>query len=167
MSYVIDSTPLIYLSKVSLSWIFRELEGVIIPPKVYEEVVVKGKEKGEGDALIVEELIKDGVLSVEEIEPTGVFRGLERELHKAEIEVLALAKKKKGIAIVDEGIAREIAEMLGIESHGSLYILFREVAEGKLSKEDARKKVDEMIKKGWRIRHEQYLDFLEILESIK
>jgi predicted nucleic acid-binding protein len=167
MRYVINSTPLIYLSKVSLSWIFRELGEVIIPPKVYEEVVVRGRERGEGDALIVEELINGGVLSVEEIEPAGVFRGLEKELHEAEIEVLALAKKKKGVAIIDEGIARETAEMLGIESHGSFYILFKEVAEGKLSKEDAHKKVDEMIKKGWRIRHEQYLDFLEILESMK
>lgn len=167
MKYVVDSTPLIYLSKVNLSWIFRELGEVSIPSKVYDEVVVKGKEKGEADALLVEELINSGNITVEEIKLSGLFRGLERELHEAEIEVLALAEKKKGIAIIDEGIAREIAEMLGIESHGSLYVLFRKAAEGKLSKEVARRKVDEMIKKGWRIRHEQYLEFLELLESVR
>lgn len=167
MIYVINSTPLIYLSKVGLSWVFRELGEVIIPPKVYNEVVVKGKEQGEADALVVEELINDVVLRVVEVEPAGVFMGLEKELHEAEIEVLALAEKKKGIALIDEGIAREIAEMLGVESHGSLFVLFKKVAEGKLGREDARKKVDEMIKKGWRIGHEQYLDFLEMLESVK
>ena len=38
------------------------------------------------------------------------------------------------------------------------------VKEGKLTKEEARKKVNEMIKKGWRISQEVYLSFIELLD---
>ena len=50
MIWIFNSMPLIYLSKVSLSWIFEEIEGEkLIPETVYFEVVVKGKEKEEID----------------------------------------------------------------------------------------------------------------------
>jgi len=41
VTWIFNSTPLIYLSKVSLSWIFEELEGEkIIPRTIYFEVVI-------------------------------------------------------------------------------------------------------------------------------
>ena len=166
MTYVFDSTPLIYLSRVSLSWIFKELSGErIIPKSVYEQVVTREKERGEGDAFIVEEFIEKGVFSVDEVKIGATFKKMRGELHGGEIDVLQLAKEKKGTAIIDEGIARRVGEIFGIRCNGSLYLIFLMVKRGKLSKREAKSKVDEMIKRGWRIKHEQYLEFLEVLSQ--
>lgn len=69
MIWIFDSSPLIYLNKVGLQWIFTHLEGEkIIPPQVYEQVVLQGKTRGDADALLSEELVKKGVLHVVEVE---------------------------------------------------------------------------------------------------
>ena len=166
MIFVFDSTPLIYLCKVSLSWIFSEIDGEgLIPTTVFEEVIVKGKERGDADALVVEELIRKGILCVLDVEKK--IKGLNMDLHKGEIEVLSLAKDKGGIAIIDEGIAREIGEIFRIDVHGTFYLMFLMVKRGKLGKEEAKSKINDMIRKGWRIGHEQYLDFINLLDKIE
>ncbi|MDI6859741.1 MAG: DUF3368 domain-containing protein [Methanocellales archaeon] len=170
MILVFDSTPLIYLSKVGLSWIFRELSGeILIPKTVFEEMVTEGKKRGDADAFVVDELVKDKILSVVDAgnEFKRKFEGLSAELHPGEIDVLALASAKGAIAIFDESIAREVGDILGIKTHGTFYLIFSMVKKGKLSRKEAKNKVDEMVKKGWRIGHERYLEFMELLERIE
>jgi len=90
----VNSTPLIYLSKVSLSWIFEKLEGEKLTPKtVYSEVVVEGKKRGEVDAFIVDELVNN-VFEVVEITPIKPLENI-KELHRGEVEVLSLAKARR------------------------------------------------------------------------
>jgi len=157
--------PLIYLSKVSLSWIFEELEGEkLIPETVYYEVVVKGKERGEIDAFIVDELIQKGVLKVIKVKPINWLKGV-KELHKGEIEVLSLAKEKNGITITDDSIAREIGEILGVKVHGTLYLIFLMLKKGRIDKRTAVDKVNEMIRKGFRLSPEVYSEFLKLINS--
>ena len=94
MIWVFNSTPLIYLSKVSLSWIFEKLEGEKLTPKtVYSEVVVEGKKRGEVDAFIVDELVNN-VFEVVEITPIKPLENI-KELHRGEVEVLSLAKARR------------------------------------------------------------------------
>lgn len=65
MIFVINSTPLIYLCKAGLNWIFQELDAdCIIPDSVYEEVVIRGKQIGSADAFVAEELVNNNVISV-------------------------------------------------------------------------------------------------------
>jgi len=164
--WIFNSMPLIYLSKVSLSWVFEELEGEkLIPETVYHEVVVKGKEKGEIDAFIVDELIGKGVFKVVKVEPVDWLKEV-KELHRGEIEVLSLAKEKNGIAITDDSIAREIGEILGVKVHGTLYLIFLMLKRGKMNKRTAVDKVNEMIKKGFRLSAEVYSEFLKLIDSI-
>lgn len=74
---VFDATPLIYLAKVGKLHLLRNIsEKKVIPRSVFEEVVVKGKEAGKVDALIVERLIEQGVFQVTEVEETDVYRKL-------------------------------------------------------------------------------------------
>jgi len=157
---------LIYLSKVGLTWIFEELEGEkIIPKTVYFEVVVKGKERGEIDAFIVDELINK-VFKVIEVEPIGWLRDV-KELHRGEIEVLSLAKEKNGVAITDDSIAREIGEILSVKVHGTLYLIFLMLKKGKIDKSVAVDKVNMMIKHGFRLSVEVYSEFLRLLGEDK
>ena len=166
MIWIFNSMPLIYLSKVSLSWIFEELGGEkLIPETVYFEVVVKGKEKGEIDAFIVDELIDRNVFKVIKVEPVSWLKEV-KELHRGEIEVLSLAKEMNGIAITDDSIAREIGEILGVKVHGTLYLIFLMIERGKMNKRTAVDKVDEMIKKGFRLSAEVYSEFLKLIDSI-
>lgn len=167
MIFIFNSTPLIFLCKAGLNWIFQELDAdCIIPDAVYEEVVVKGKEMGSADALAAEKLVKNGVISVKKVENNRQFTQLSRELHRGEIGVLSLAKRMGGVAIVDDDIARTSGEILDVEVHGTMYLIFLMVKKGKLSKEDAKAKINRMITDGFWMGHKQYLIILELLDKI-
>nr|QNO53278.1 hypothetical protein OJOIIACA_00002 [Methanosarcinales archaeon ANME-1 ERB6] len=170
MIWVLDSSPLIYLNKVGLSWVFEQLEGEkIIPTQVYEQVITQGKSRGDADALVSEELVKKGVVKVVTIKNgfKEMLKSLKEELHEGELDVLALAKAKEGIAILDESIAREVGNVFKIEVHGALFLIFLMVKKGKMINEEARDKVDSMIRKGFRLGHEEYQEFLKMLEDIE
>ena len=165
MIFIFNSTPLIYLCKAGLDWIFQELNvDCIIPDAVYEEVVIKGKQMGSADAIAAEKLVKKGIISVKKIE--SQFTQLSQELHQGEIEVLSLAKSMGGVAIVDDDIARTAGEILGVEVHGTIYLIFLMVKKGKLSKEDAKDRINTMITNGFWMGHKQYLTILELLDKI-
>ena len=169
MIWIFDSSPLIYLNKVGLNWVFELLEGEkIIPTQVYEQVVTRGKIRGDADAIISEELIRSEVIKVITVENgfKEMLKSLKEELHEGELEVLALAKNKGGIAVLDETIAREVGKVFKIEVHGALFLIFLMLRRGKLKKEEAKDKVDLMIRKGFRLGHEEYQEFLKMLENV-
>lgn len=170
MIWIFDSSPLIYLNKEGLNWVFEQLEGEkFIPTQVYEQVITRGKIRGDADALVSEELVKKGVIKVVTIKNDfkEMLKSLKEELHEGELEVLALAKVKGGVAILDESIAREVGKVFEIEVHGTLFLIFLMVKKGKMRKEEARDKVDSMIRKGFRLGHEEYQEFLKMLENIE
>ena len=171
MIWIFDSSPLIYLNKVGLNWIFKRLEGEkIIPTQVYKQVVTEGKNQGYADALISEDLVNKRVIKVVQVAENGfkeMLKSLEKELHEGELEVLTLAKNKGGVAVLDESIAREVGNVFKIEVHGALFLIFLMVKVGKMRKEEARDNVDSMIRKGFRLGHEEYQDFLKMLEDIE
>jgi predicted nucleic acid-binding protein len=124
---IFDATPLIYLAKVGKLHLLRNIsKEKVIPWSVFEEVVVKGKEAGKADALIIERLIKQGVFQVTEVEETDVYRELtkNKKLSKADVVVLALAKVEDGVAVVDEDYARWVAEVEDIKCGGAIYLIF-------------------------------------------
>ena len=169
MIWALDSSPLIYLSKVGLQWIFTHLEGrKMIPPQIYDQVVKQGKARGDVDAIVSEELVEKGVIQVVRVTDGLIeaLKNVETGLHEGELEVLVLAKKNKGIAILDESIVREVGHIFNIEIHGTLFLVFLMVKEGALEREEAKNRVNSMIKKGFRLGHEEYLKFLELLETI-
>ncbi len=165
MTIVFDSTPLIYLAKVGLISIIEETgENLLIPQSVFEEVVTVGKQRGDADSFIVEELIKRETVKL--VDPINRFTGFEKDIHKAERDVIALAKENECIAIIDDGIAREIGEMLNVNVHGTFYLIFQAVQRGSLSKQESREKINKMIRRGWRIGSEQYIEFLDLIDRI-
>ncbi len=170
MIWIFDSSPLIYLNKVGLNLIFKRLDGEkIIPTQVYKQVVTEGKNQGYADALISEDLVNKGVIKVVQVAENGfkeMLKSLEKELHEGELEVLTLAKNKGGIAVLDESIAREVGSVLRIEVRGTLFLIFLMVRKRELKKEEAKYKVDLMIRNGFRLGHEEYQEFLNLLENV-
>jgi len=164
---VFNATPIIYLCKIGLSKIFGDFpEQKYTTPIVVEEVVDKGKSLGAPDAFIAEELIQRSIIKVRE--PTNVdfitLLSALPGLHKAEIQVLALAKELEGIAIVDESVAREVSRLYDIETHGTAYLLLRLLYRRKLSRKQVKEAIEGMISAGWRLTAEEYAKLTRELE---
>ena len=156
------------MCKIGLSSIFTEFsEDKYTTPKVVKEVVDKGKKLGAPDAFIVEQMIKESIIKVKEPKEAELIDRLMRisNLHGAEAQVLALAKEMDGTAIIDEGIARQIARIYNIEAHGTVYLLLRLVYRGRLSRDEAKKAIERMISAGWRLSAEEYAKLMTQLET--
>jgi len=165
---IFDSTPLIYLAKADILKLIREFpEKLFIPPEVYSEVVEEGKKKGEGDAFLVENLVNEGILKVKEVRKKDFQKKLKKSpLHLADIETLCLANELNGIAIIDEELGREIADIEGIKRRGSIFILFRFFKLGLIDKKKLRETVDKMLLEGWRCSVELYAVILTEIENL-
>jgi len=129
--------------------------------------VDKGKGLGVPDAFIAENLIQRSIIKVRE--PTNVdfvtLLSAIPDLHRAEAQVLALAKELEGIAIVDESIAREASRLYDIETHGTAYLLLRLLYRRRLSKKQVKEAIFNMISAGWRLTAEEYAKLTGELEA--
>lgn len=172
MNFVLNATPLIHLTRAGFSWIFEAAgEPMFSTPKVYSEVVTRGKELDKPDAKIPGDIFKNGVIVVR-APKRAILRGVQKivaesvgaPLHVGEAGVLALAKELGGIAIIDEKPAREAGEVLGIKVRGSAYLIGLMVRRKKLKLGEAIQAVEKMISSGWRISIE---DCLKIVNELK
>lgn len=172
---VFNSTPLIYLTKVSLTHLLREIPGEkITTSKVYHEIVMQGEKRGAPEAMLLEKLFKAKAINIHEPKDkefvktlVGVTAELARQpLHEAEAEILAVANEVNGVAIADDKVARSVALLFGIESHGTGYVLGRMYLTGKIGKEKLIQKIKEMREQGWYTSAEDYLDIVKFLETL-
>lgn len=168
MNYVFDSSSLIYLGKIRLLEKIGVLNGKkFIPQEVYEEVVKKGFERKEPEAEYVEKLIKDKIFLVKEGNKKEIdaFENISL-LSNADKEVLALAREEKAIAVIDELYASDVAEFYEIESHGSIYLILLLVKQKIVSRKEAVKYIDEMMRQGFYLSTEKYKEILDKLERL-
>lgn len=152
MIVVVDSGPLIALSKVNLLFILRELfKEVYIPLGVRTEVVDKGRGRPGADEVREAEWIK-----IKEVKDVLACEALKHELGRGEAEAIILAKELNAdVLIIDDKIPRNIAKSMGLEIAGTLALineaLGRKIMEGsflKIIEEMRRKHVwisDELI----------------------
>jgi predicted nucleic acid-binding protein len=148
------------------------LEGLkgekVTSPKVKSEVVDEGRRKGVPDAVVLEKLFDSKVFRVVEPKDEEFLSRLlkTRGLHVTDAEVLALAHELNGVAVVDDGVARNTAKVYGIGYVGTPYVLARAVCEGLVTKERAKQAVNEMVSVGWRCSVESYAKIIEALEKL-
>ena len=124
-----DASPLIILSKVGRLALLPELYGAtIVTPWVWEEAVVKGRDLGMADAVYLEKSAEKHKFDIvnltapEKQLATQVNR--ESKLPLGEAEVLAVAKKRHALAILDDREARAIASHMGIAHIGVAGVLY-------------------------------------------
>jgi predicted nucleic acid-binding protein len=166
---VFNSTPLIYLTKVGLSDVFEDLKAeMLTSPSVKREVVDEGKRKGVPDAIVLEKLFESNVFEVVEPKDRGFLSRLleTRGLHVTDAEVLTLARERKGLAVIDDEVARKTAKVYGIAYVGTLYVLVRAVSERLITKERAKQAVNDMVFVGWRCSVESYAKIMGVLEKV-
>ena len=159
MSYVFDSSSLIYLGKLRVLEKVGRLEGKkFIPRNVYKEVVTKGFERGELEARYIDKLIKNKIFIVK----SANFRNIQF-LSEADREVLELSKVTKSIAIIDETYAKRIAKSYGIKCHGTIYIFLKLMENKLITKKDVINYIDKMIQLGFYLSAENYREILAML----
>jgi predicted nucleic acid-binding protein len=172
---VFDSTPLVYLTKSSLAEFLKEIsQPKFTTVSVFEEVVREGKRKRAPESSFLETLFEKEIINVHTISNKGYLNYVKemaavnemQPLHEAEAEVLCLTKELSGIAVADDKVARSVARILGIELHGTGYILGKIFATGKINKEKLVEKVKEMRDSGWYISAEDYLKIIDYLKNL-
>lgn len=166
---VFNATPLIYLTKIGLSSVFEGVKGEkLTSPHVVKEVVEEGKRRRVADAKILEKLFEKGIFRIVEPEDRNFLANLleVQGLHLADAEVLAIAKERGGIAIIDDEVARKTARVYGISYAGTPFILMIAVSQGFISKEKAKRAINEMISAGWRCSIETYVKIIEAIDKL-
>ena len=121
---VSNSGPLIHLTLAGLlDFVFELFDLIIIPPRVYDEIIVKGKEENHSDAYILERAINNKNIKVEAVKKSNETI-ISSKLHEAEIESIILTLQSNvEIILLDDEEARIFARRLGIRVSGTLGIL--------------------------------------------
>jgi predicted nucleic acid-binding protein len=122
MTDVVDSTVLIYLSKIDVLRLLDELfEEVLVPEAVHEEVIVSGLEQRYSDALAVDEA---NFLSVRDVENDDIeYLQQSANLGLGESEAITLARMEDCHCLTDDHAARKTAESFGVNVGGTVYVL--------------------------------------------
>ena len=160
MTLIADATALILLSKVGMLEKLTNRNKVVIPERVYEEVV-KGKEKGRLDSLIVEKLVQEKKIIIkackvaDRIEKTFRLRG-------GELEVISLAYPKETV-LSDDKKCLNVAKALGMDFITSPDVVVALQKNGTITREDARDCIDGLEEYGWYSREliKKYLEELK------
>ena len=124
-----DSTPLIVLGKLEHVGLLVKLNGtVIVTPGVWEEAVTQGKAIGARDAAYLEKIARENRFDRARLteRETKLVQRLRAEagIGLEEAEVLAFARSRSGLAVLDDKAARALAVGLGIVHTGTAGLLF-------------------------------------------
>lgn len=120
---VADSSCLIALAQIELLGLLQEVfSQIYIPRAVYEEVVVKGS--GEPGSDETESALKDGWISMRDVNDRTAIDALKAILGKGESEVIILCKELRAdYALIDERTARHRAELMSVDTMGVFGIM--------------------------------------------
>lgn len=125
MKAVMNSGPLICLSKINVLYILEELyEQIIIPYEVYQEVVINGLKAGKDDAKTASIFLKNSskmkidtkTSIIEDVRDNSV-------LGAGEKAAISVAKDENCLLLIDDFNARTVANSLNIKIKGSIGVL--------------------------------------------
>ena len=145
---VSNTGPLIHLAKLEKLGILRELYGVIFITKgVFEEAVIRGKERGYKDALLIEKAVNGEWIVVIPHKPNYNIniRGIAYGLNRGEIEAISLALLAGGLLLIDEKKGRMFARELGIKVLGTIGIIIQATKRNIIPKDEGVKALERLL----------------------
>lgn len=159
---VSNSSPIIILGKQGrLNFLKECFKKVIIPESVYYEIM---HEENSPEAAALKKAISDKWLTVEKI-TINIFLET-KSIGRGEKEAISLVLKHKAPLLIDDDNSKAYASMMGLESHGTLYVVYLSKAKKLISKEEAINIIDIMVENGFYISTQIYSKFLELLNSL-
>lgn len=149
MTIIADATALILLAKVSVLETFVDRNDVATSKMVYEEVV-RGKEIGRKDSILVERIVHENKLKI--ITPSKSIKkeiGGLFNIKGGELGVISSAYKKKHTILSDDKKCLNAAKALGIGFIISLDIIIALYKNKAINKEKAQECIDGLEDYGW------------------
>lgn len=146
-----DSMVLIHLAKITLLEkscdFFRK---VLIPDRVYQEIM-KGKEKGHDDAILVEEMVKNKKIEIKSVKEKKLLeKANEFNIQRGEAEAVALFwQERADYLATDDDNVRKKALLLNLKIIGTPSIIMNLYKKDKITKEKYLSSVNELKKIGW------------------
>jgi predicted nucleic acid-binding protein len=123
---VVNTSPLFYLHRIGLFELFNKLYGRITVPEAVKKELKEGQTQGED----VPRLESYPWIEIENVSMPGYLQ-LIADLGPGESEVLALASNHPtALVILDDKLARRIAEMQGFRLTGTAGVLLRAKRKG-------------------------------------
>ncbi|QLE58391.1 DUF3368 domain-containing protein [Nostoc sp. TCL26-01] len=131
MQIVINSSPLIFLSKLNYLNLFVESpDDFYIPQSVADEI----KAKSDPSSQTVQALINFGSLQVRASKLITLVNSLNQRLGKGKSEAIALAiELNTDCVLLDDSTARREARRLGLNIKGTLAVIKKLSKDGKIS----------------------------------
>ncbi|MFH1199941.1 MAG: DUF3368 domain-containing protein [Candidatus Micrarchaeota archaeon] len=164
MPCVCDSSVLILLAKAGgLGLLKASFTAVLIPPSVFREVVERGREEGHLEVAAVEAALKEKWLRVQS--PRGKGPVL-NSLGRGEADSILLAKQTGAMLLIDDASAKAIAMSMGLEAHGTIYVLLRCLGRKELSREGAMRLLNGLVQAGLRLSPEVYAQAFEAMRKM-
>jgi predicted nucleic acid-binding protein len=132
---VSNAGPLIALGKLGqLSLLLTLYDEILMPRKVYHEVVINGLRLGADDAPAVDFLVRQGHIDVVEVVLPPTLPTWAQSLDAGEIEVIVLGQQQAADwVLVDNEHAREAARQVGLPLKGTVGLLLEAWRRGHLS----------------------------------
>ncbi len=157
MKAAINTSPLIFLTKLGMLDCLRIYENVYTTELVIEEIE-KGMDRGFIEALSIKKLIDKKFILVKEFE--GKKEGL--NLHPGELSVIELAKKiKVDELIVDDKRAISAAKYFGLKIVSTPYLLLKNLKIERIDLDTFKAAMDRLIDFGYYISPNLYVKILE------
>ncbi|MFN8483878.1 MAG: hypothetical protein U0768_12640 [Anaerolineae bacterium] len=138
MKVAVNSGPLMALAKLSLIHLLVRLyDSALVPSAVYDEVVTRGIELAQADAYAVQLAVMREELKIvqvparmgEEVETLPLGAGEKQAIHVALTEAV-------DYVLLDDLLAREAAQRLGLRVTGTLGVLAKASREGFLNRQE-------------------------------
>ncbi len=162
---VLNSTPLIYLSKAGLIRKLVTIASIIITNSVYREVVIEGRKVGAPEVDVVESLINSREVEIRG-DPTNTKLVAETyKLGLGESSAILLALNEECIAIIDDERARRTGKILGVAIHGTMFVLKLMLLQGIIKVKEIKDSIEKMIREGFRISPEVLIGFIRDIEQ--
>jgi len=162
---VSNTSPLIWLAKIGRLMLLKTLfTEVVIPGRVCDEATL---EKQSADTVLISKAIEDEWIKVseEEMEEAHVLAEASG-LHLGEAEAILLAQKLGTELIIDEREASITAQMFGVRPMGTMAVLLLALGRGKLTLDEFKECLDNLIASGFWLSVDVYNKALEEARSI-
>ncbi|MEK6903505.1 MAG: hypothetical protein AABW64_02565 [Nanoarchaeota archaeon] len=152
MMIISNSSPLILLAKINKIELLKKMYFTVnIPPGVYQEVVVRGKEEKYSDAYLIERCIDDFIV-IKKLYEEGreKARKLNKMVGKGESEAIALALQEKAdMLLIDNLEPRKVAESNNVKCRSTPGILLEALKKEKISYEEYSDAIKELSSFAW------------------
>lgn len=155
----IGSTPLIHLSKIGKLDILEDYS-IVTTPSVREEVIIRGK-PGVSNLINFFERVEVVVVEKKDAISIAEMEGV----HQADAELLLLAKNKNCTLLTNDKALVLLARSWGVKVWWVTTLILNQVKRGKLSKEEGKTILDELIHSGMKIETKVYIRIIKEIDG--